>query len=160
MQIGIKLSYKLILLILVSMARHSQITENNKFANYLRYSKILHFGSKLGPKWPKMVENEVFWTLIKLVSLMLAGITFKWWIILHSIILCKPHVCENSKMRLLVPEYAKIFEVLLNLSHQYWVESLLNDEEYCFSSFSRSRMIWKAPKLGIWGQIRQKLVPK
>ena len=35
MQINIKLSYRLILLILVGMARHAQITQNNKFAKSL-----------------------------------------------------------------------------------------------------------------------------
>ena len=35
------------------------------------------FWIKLGPKWPIIVPNEVFWTLIKIESLILAGITFK-----------------------------------------------------------------------------------
>ena len=39
MQINIKLSYKLILLILVSMAKPAQITQNNKFAKSLQYLK-------------------------------------------------------------------------------------------------------------------------
>ena len=39
MQINIKLSYRLILLILVDMARHAQITQNNKFAKSLWYLK-------------------------------------------------------------------------------------------------------------------------
>ena len=38
-QINIKVSYKLIQLILVGMIRHAQITENNKFAKSLQYLK-------------------------------------------------------------------------------------------------------------------------
>ena len=51
MQINIKLLRKLILLILVGMTRHAQITQNNKFVKSLWYSKILHFGPKLD-QWP------------------------------------------------------------------------------------------------------------
>ena len=36
-QINIKLSYSLILLILVGMAKHAQIVPNNKFAKFLCY---------------------------------------------------------------------------------------------------------------------------
>ena len=39
MQISIKLFYKLILLILVAMARPAQITQNNKLAKSFRYLK-------------------------------------------------------------------------------------------------------------------------
>ena len=39
MQINIKLSYKLILLILVGMTRPVQITHNNKFVQSLQYLK-------------------------------------------------------------------------------------------------------------------------
>ena len=39
MKINIKLSDKLIPLILVGMARPAQITQNNKFAKYLEYLK-------------------------------------------------------------------------------------------------------------------------
>ena len=38
-QININFSYRLILLILVGMARHTHITKNNKFAKSLRYLK-------------------------------------------------------------------------------------------------------------------------
>ena len=38
-QINIKLSYKLIPLILVSMGRPAQITQNNKFIKSLQYLK-------------------------------------------------------------------------------------------------------------------------
>ena len=37
MQINIKLSYKLISLILVGMVRPAQITQSNKFAQFLQY---------------------------------------------------------------------------------------------------------------------------
>ena len=40
------LSYTLILLVLVGMAKHAQITRNSKLAKYMQYSKILHFGLK------------------------------------------------------------------------------------------------------------------
>ena len=39
MQIDIKLSYKLMPLILVGMARPNQITQNNKFGKSLQYLK-------------------------------------------------------------------------------------------------------------------------
>ena len=81
------------------MARHVQITQYRKFAEPLQYSQILPLGSKVGPELPIMFQKEVFWTLIKIESLILAGITFKRWIILSSVILCKPHV-EIFKLEL------------------------------------------------------------
>ena len=78
------------------------------------------FWIKLGPKWPIIVPNEVFWTLIKIESLILAGITFKWWIILSFIILCKPYVWENSNMGL--------FIIIHLMFLQHWTFSCLNME--------------------------------
>ena len=63
-----------------------------------------------------MVQNEVLRNLIKIDSLMLAGITLKWGIKLSSIILCKLHVSENFDMGL-VELIGQLFEVLLDLSH-------------------------------------------
>ena len=59
------------------MTRHTQATQNNKFAKSLHYSKILHLAANLGQEWSIMVQHEVFSTLIKTESLILAGITFK-----------------------------------------------------------------------------------
>ena len=47
------------------------------FAIFQNFCILGQFWIKLGPKWPIIVPNEVFWTLIKIESLILAGITFK-----------------------------------------------------------------------------------
>ena len=114
--------------------------------------QICAFWAKSRPKIANNGLKWTIWTLIKIESLILAGITFKW-CIMSFIILCKPHFRENSKMRLLELKYTKIRPFFWNfIEHELLVlESPLNDEQYCPTLFSNSCMFGKIPKFGTPG---------
>ena len=58
----------------VGLPHPVQSTCLEKFRNCAFSARIR---SKLGPKWPTIIPNEVFWTLIKIESLVVAGTFFR-----------------------------------------------------------------------------------
>ena len=97
MQINIKPSYKLMPLIMVGMARYTQITQKNKFAKFCNISKFLHFGPILDKIRSKMANNCPKWSVLDFNQNWVVNIGWNHFQMMNNIIFYNPVQTMSGK---------------------------------------------------------------